>query len=466
MTLNNENQLVSEFNELNISDKNSNSLKINHENCYDPDNNKFWCKECVPRCIIEGWTSSGNDDVDNFIKDTIYNASYNVGKPFFLEWVPFDRFENMKQIGEGGFAKVYSATWIDGKAEYYKQDDRSWTKKEPGPIKVALKRLNGSQNMSADFLNELKTYCNFYIKSYADSALYLELYGITRDPKTKEFIMIMQFADEGNLRSILSRNFNNITWNNKIGYLYQSAMDLKNLHSMGFFHKDFHSGNILNLGDVSYISDFGLSGPSNEQKSDNKIYGVLPYIAPEVLNGEPYTLCSDIYSFGVVMTELSSGNPPFHNRKHDTSLALDICNGLRPEFGKGTPEIYKKLAHRCMNAIPNQRPTISELYEILECWRYNECNEKYGYKGEEVKAAFDEADKEILNILTSYEKNSNAIYTSRAFTFKNLSKPINSSFITTLYLNDEEDNKDCQDSQLIDLEVPNTLKLEDDDCDS
>ncbi|GES87604.1 kinase-like domain-containing protein [Rhizophagus clarus] len=462
MSLNNENQVVSEFNELNIFDRNSNSLKINHENCYDPDNYKFWCKECVPRCIIEGWTS-GNDDVDNFIKDTIYNVSHNFEDPFFLEWVPFDRFENMKQIGEGGFAKVYSATWIDGKAVYYKQDDGSWIKKEPEPIEVALKRLNGSQNMSSDFLNELKTCWNFYIKSHA---VCLKLYGITRDPKTKEFIMIMQFADEGNLRSILSSNFNNISWHDKIKYLCQSAIDLKNLHSMGFFHKDFHSGNILNLDNESYISDFGLSGPSNEQKSDNKIYGVLPYIAPEVLNGEPYTLCSDIYSFGVVMAELSSGKPSFHNRKHDTSLALDICNGLRPEFGKGTPEIYKKLAHRCMNANPNQRPAANELQGILGNWWGYKDNEKYGYKAKEVEAAFDEADKEIPNILTSYEKNSDAIYTSRAFTFKNLSKPINSSFISALYLNDEEDNKDCQDSQLIDLEVPSTSKLDDDDNDN
>ncbi|GBC01610.1 hypothetical protein RclHR1_04260010 [Rhizophagus clarus] len=457
MSLNNENQVVSEFNELNISDKNSNSLKTNHENCYDPENQKFWCKECVPRCIIEGWTS-GNDDVDNFIKDTIYNAG-SYGYPIFLEWVPFDRFENMKQIGEGGFAKVYSATWIDGKAVYYKRDDGSWIKKEHIPFEVALKRLNGSQNMSADFLNELKTHWSLYCIARNS----LEFYGMTKDPKTKEFIMIMQFADKGNLRSILSSNFNNIAWNLKIFYLYESAIDLRNLHSMGFFHKDFHSGNILNIGNDSYISDFGLSGPSNEQKSDNKIYGVLPYIAPEVLNGEPYTLSSDIYSFGVVMAEVSSGKPPFYNRKHDTILALEICNGLRPEFGKGTPEIYKKLAHRCMNANPNQRPTANELYEILKCWYNYSDNNKYDYKREEVEAAFREADKEIPNISISYEKDPDAIYTSRVFTFKNLSEPINSSFITTLYLNDEEDNKDCQDSQLFDLEVPNTSKLDDND---
>ena len=181
------------------------------------------------------------------------------------------------------------------------------------------------------------------------------------------------------------------------------------------------------------ISDFGLSGPSNKQKSDDKICGVLPYIAPEVLNGEPYTLSSDIYSFGVIMAEFSSGKPPFHKRKQDTSLALEICNGLRPEFGKGTPEIYKKLAYKCMNANSNQRPTANELYSILDFWNdsfndYYQKKEKFGYKGKEIKAIFEEADKEIPNISTSYEKNSDAVYTSRAFTFSNLlPKPVNSS---------------------------------------
>ena len=159
--------------------------------------------------------------------------------------------------------------------------------------------------------------------------------------------MIIQFTEKGNLRSILSSDFKNVLWKDKIYSLYHSADDLRGLHKLGYFHKDFHSGNILQRdhNNSAYLSDFGLSGPANEQKSNDKICGVLPYIAPEVLNGEQYTSSSDIYSFGVVMAEVSSGKPPFHKRKHDASLALAICNGLRPEFGEGTPEIYKKLAY-------------------------------------------------------------------------------------------------------------------------
>ena len=70
----------------------------------------------------------------------------------FLEWVPFDRFEDIKQIGEGEFAK---ATWIGGNAKYFKQDDGCWEKRKPVPKKIALKRLNESQNISAEYLNEV-----------------------------------------------------------------------------------------------------------------------------------------------------------------------------------------------------------------------------------------------------------------------------------------------------------------------
>ncbi|CAB5322751.1 unnamed protein product [Rhizophagus irregularis] len=112
-----------------------------------------------------------------------------------------------------------------------------------------------------------------------------------------------------------------------------------------------------------------------------------------------------------------------------------------------------------MNANPDQRPTVNELYKILDFW-YSSCRingyseyyqekEEFGYKGKEIKAIFEKADKEIPNISTSYEINPDAIYTSRVFTYSNLPKPINSSIITS-YL--DEDSKD---SKLFDLEVSN-----------
>jgi serine/threonine protein kinase len=64
-------------------------------------------------------------------------------------------------------------------------------------------------------------------------------------------MMIMRFADKGNLRSILSNNFDNILWKDKIFLLWKSAADLSYLHGLGYFHKDFHSGNILQWENIS-----------------------------------------------------------------------------------------------------------------------------------------------------------------------------------------------------------------------
>src|SRR5213079_2177121 len=66
-----------------------------------------------------------------------------------LEWIPYDRFQNIKLIGEGGFANIFSATWLDGKPKI------DTTKKRTGPIMVALKKLKNLKNMEV-FINEVK----------------------------------------------------------------------------------------------------------------------------------------------------------------------------------------------------------------------------------------------------------------------------------------------------------------------
>ncbi|CAG8749811.1 14312_t:CDS:1, partial [Racocetra fulgida] len=57
-----------------------------------------------------------------------------------------------------------------------------------------------------------------------------------------------------------------------------------------------------------------------------EIYGVIPYIAPEIFIREKYTTVSDIYSFGMIMWEMTTGQKPFYDRNHDEYLILDILN--------------------------------------------------------------------------------------------------------------------------------------------
>ena len=117
---------------------------------------------------------------------------------------------------------------------------------------------------------------------------------------------------------------------------------LKIIHESNLIHCDLHDSNILISNNEVYIIDLGLCRPissSNLQNSES-IYGIIPYMAPEVLRGKPYTSASDIYSFSMIMWEFTSGVPPFNDRPHDHHLSLSICQGERPEIVKNTPKHY------------------------------------------------------------------------------------------------------------------------------
>lgn len=76
-----------------------------------------------------------------------------------------------------------------------------------------------------------------------------------------------------------------------------------------------------------FISDVGI-----DYKDKNNVYGVMPYIAPEVLRGKPYTQAADIYNLGMIMYFIMTERHPFANHAHNEVLALNIINGFRPEI--------------------------------------------------------------------------------------------------------------------------------------
>src|SRR5206468_2177562 len=93
-------------------------------------------------------------------------------------------------------------------------------------------------------------------------------------------------------------------------YIINGLLDI---HERQMVHCDFHIGNILieyiDFFDLS-ISDMGLCGEVGNIDA-TKIYGVMPYVAPEVLRGKPYTQAADIYSFGMVMYFVATYRQPF-----------------------------------------------------------------------------------------------------------------------------------------------------------
>src|SRR5436190_20583961 len=133
---------------------------------------------------------------------------------------------------------------------------------------------------------------------------------MTQDPNTNDYMMVLNYCERGDLRNYLKKS---IDYETKIKNLSEFATGLLDIHNAGKVHKDLHSGNVLfevhKTGSLPYISDLGMCQPANNEEISVKkegIYGVLPYVAPEVLCGSQYTKEADIYSFGIIANEFIS----------------------------------------------------------------------------------------------------------------------------------------------------------------
>ncbi|RIA91268.1 kinase-like domain-containing protein [Glomus cerebriforme] len=147
----------------------------------------------------------------------------------------------------------------------------------------------------------------------------------------------------------------------------------------------------------------------------------MPYMAPEILNGNPHTLESDIYSLGIIINEIITVIPPFNNQPHDGKLAAEICCGKRPNIREETPDSLKELIEKCWDAIPEERPTAKEILHTLS-------DRLYAYKSIPLKRLsynFNESIKIRLDELN--ETHPQSFYTSRFFSFHNLPQPKNCS---------------------------------------
>ena len=103
----------------------------------------------------------------------------------------------------------------------------------------------------------------------------------------------MPYYNSGDLIHHLTKDFYNISWEEKLENLKDIAEGLRLLHSAEITHRDLHSGNILCGGKnkiKAVISDLGLSKSATSESTDNnEKYGIIPYMAPEIFQGKKYT---------------------------------------------------------------------------------------------------------------------------------------------------------------------------------
>ncbi|GBB88597.1 hypothetical protein RclHR1_15150002 [Rhizophagus clarus] len=206
-----------------------------------------------------------------------------------------------------------------------------------------------------------------------------------RENPRKEYSLVIEYADNGTLRNYLKENFKNLNWNDKYKLAFQLVHAVSCLHDEGIIHRDLHSSNVLIHQHTVKLSGFGLSKRIEEtSNSQSKAFGLIPHqeipcdetrgivvvdqgniygsitITPLYLLNKK----SDVYSIGVLLWEVSSGQPPFHGTPYDVGLAISILQGLRETPVPETSENYIKIYTDCWNIEPDNRPLSINSIEI------------------------------------------------------------------------------------------------------
>ncbi|RHZ65119.1 hypothetical protein Glove_319g110 [Diversispora epigaea] len=332
------------------------------EHCGNMTSAKQYCEYCIRKYLennFKNWTS-GNNEIDKLLQTCQKNV---IRQDLAVEWVPFEKFSNVKYLTEGSFSKVYIAEWNEGC--YDKWDSKNQQYIRYGKRNIVLKSLSNSRDPGKQWLSEAKTHLN--LMNELPNVVFC--YGITKDPDSQNFMLILR-PMECDLTSFLMTaqiKKNPIPLLQKINILYDIAFSLNNLHKSNNIHKDLHPGNVLLSGRSKewLISDLRFYGPVDKVPAD--VYGVDAFIAPEVYCGKPKTKKSDIFAFGMLMWEIYYEEVPFKGFSNLEEFPYNnVINGTRPIIDKGMPAWYSDLLKKCWDAVPDNRPNVEEILTEIE----------------------------------------------------------------------------------------------------
>ncbi len=276
-----------------------------------------------------------------------------------------DRYQIIKSIGEGGMANVYLA--------YDTILDRN----------VAVKILRGELSSDEKFVRR------FQREALSASSLsnpnIVEVYDVGED--NGDFYIVMEYIEGKHLKALLKKR-GKLTVTEVVDIMSQIANGLSVAHDSYIIHRDIKPQNIMILENgMVKITDFGIAMAINATQltQTNSVMGSVHYLPPEQASGKGATLQSDIYSMGILMYELLTGNLPFKG-DNAIEIALKHLKEHVPPIREELPNVPQSIENIIIKATAknpkNRYADAREMYEDLRtCLSESRKNEpKYEYK--------------------------------------------------------------------------------------
>lgn len=264
------------------------------------------------------------------------------------------RYEIHELLGVGGMAYVYKA---------YDIIEKRWV-----AIKILKEELAGNSDFLRRFRNESKAIA---VLSHPNI---VKVYDVSFGDRIQ--YIVMEYIDGITLKQYIEQQ-GEIKWREALYFTVQILRALQHAHEKGIIHRDIKPQNIMLLEDGTIkVTDFGIArfSQAETQTMTDKAIGSVHYIAPEQARGGYINDKADIYSVGVMLYEMLTGQLPFV-ADNAVSVAIMQMQAEPTPPSRINPSIPKGLEEITMHAMeknPAQRfPSAADMLEDVERFRRN-----------------------------------------------------------------------------------------------
>lgn len=252
------------------------------------------------------------------------------------------------EIGGGGFGEIFRGIWRG--------------------VDVAIKRIRKDLTLEA----RAEFYTEVELQARMDHRNVVRCHGAT-----DAYAMVMELALTDLEKFLLQKN--DMTWAEKLHIMLSAAEGVRYVHGSGLVHRDIKPQNFLVFQSLDptqcivKVGDFGLATVKTEtrSKTNRPLEGTALWIAPEIYDGEPHHLRTDVFSFGLVLFEIASLSAPYRGLKTDAQVLTRKKNMTDPcVLPDDCPTELADLMRRCIMLESVRRPTKREVcYKLHEMLR-------------------------------------------------------------------------------------------------
>ncbi len=246
-----------------------------------------------------------------------------------------DRYEVVKQLGEGSFGVVNLAKDLENEDRY-----------------VVIKTI---QNYGQDMEKEKQ---EAILLSKLNHPNVIQYYDSFLSSESK-LCIVLEYADGNDLSKYISRK--KLPEKKILSIFSQIIFGLAYIHSQNILHRDIKTENILVFKNgMIKIGDFGISRILSDGELAQSIVGSPYFMAPELFGQSPYSYPADIWAAGCVLYQLMTHKYPFQARSRE-ELMIRVLNGNNPAIPRRFSKELTDLFLQMLSRDPLERPTAADI---------------------------------------------------------------------------------------------------------